>query len=408
MLTSLKCRNCKTKNVKKVFDLGELYYTGKFPSNKKIRLGKGELGLSFCKNCTLVQLNKSYNTNYLFSKDYGYKTGVNFTMRNHMKNIHDILTKKIKLKKDDYIMDIASNDGTLLNLFNNNLNKVGVDPILSRYREEYKKVKYKISNFFSEEVLKKNKINKKFKVITALSVFYDLDNPNNFLKDIEKVLDDNGICLIEHADLYSIIKFNMFDTICHEHVAYYSTQIMINMAKKNNLKVFDLKSNDINGGSTQYFICKKNANLSVNHKALKKYINKEKVIGVSRFKTIVNFYKKIKQKKISTIKLLISLRKKNKKIYGYGASTKGNVLLQYYGIDNQIIPMIADRNPYKYGRFTPGSLIKIVSEKTIRKLKPDYFFVLPWHFKKEIIQREKPIRKKGTKFIFPLPNLRII
>ena len=129
MSTSLKCRNCKTKNVKKVFDLGKLYYTGKFPSNKKIRLGKGELGLSFCKNCTLVQLNKSYNTNYLFSKDYGYKTGINFTMRNHMKNIHDILTKKIKLKKDDYIMDIASNDGTLLNLFNNNLNKVGVDPV---------------------------------------------------------------------------------------------------------------------------------------------------------------------------------------------------------------------------------------------------------------------------------------
>ncbi len=157
MSTSLKCRNCKTNKVKKVFDLGKLYYTGKFPSNKKVKLGKGELGLSFCKNCTLVQLNKSYNTNYLFSKDYGYKTGINFTMRNHMKNIHDILTKKIKLKKDDYIMDIASNDGTLLNLFNNNLNKVGVDPILNRYKDEYKKVKYKISNFFSEELLRKKK-----------------------------------------------------------------------------------------------------------------------------------------------------------------------------------------------------------------------------------------------------------
>ena len=171
MLTSLKCRNCKTKNVKKVFDLGKLYYTGKFPSNKKIRLGKGELGLSFCKNCTLVQLNKSYNTNYLFSKDYGYKTGINFTMRNHMKNIHDILTKKIKLKKDDYIMDIASNDGTLLNLFNNNLNKVGIDPILQRYSKEYKGVKYKISDFFSYKSLVRNKIENKFKIITALSVF---------------------------------------------------------------------------------------------------------------------------------------------------------------------------------------------------------------------------------------------
>ena len=406
MISYTKCRNCKTVKVKKIFNLGKLYFTGKFPK-KKSKLGKGELGLSFCEKCSLVQLNKSYNSHYLFSEDYGYKTGINFTMRNHMQNVHKSVIKKVKLRKKDFILDIASNDGTLLNLFNNNLNKVGVDPILQRYSKEYKNVKYKISDFFSYGSLIKNKIKNKFKIITALSVFYDLDDPNLFLKDIEKILDDDGICLIEHADLYSIIKLNMFDTICHEHVAYYSSKIMIEMANKNNLRVFDLKKNSINGGSTQYLICKKYSERKTNHKLIKRFLDKEKKLGLDKKKTIQNFYKTISKLKNDTIKIIEKIKNKNKTIIGYGASTKGNVLLQYYGLNKNQIPLIADRNPYKFGRYTPGTLIKIVSEKTARKLNPDYFFVLPWHFRKEILKRESRLIKKGTKFIFPLPKLRL-
>ena len=226
------CRNCRKKKINKVFTLGKLNFTGKFPANYNSKLGKGELSLCFCNKCKLVQLNKSYNTKYLFSKDYGYKTGINFTMRNHMKNIYNMLVDKVKLSANDHVLDIASNDGTLLNFFSKKIVKVGVDPVLNRYKNEYINVRYKIAEFFSINAIKKRGIKKKFKIITALSVFYDLDSPNTFLRDIEKVLHDDGICLIEHADLYSIIKLNMFDTICHEHVAYYSTKIMMDMAKK--------------------------------------------------------------------------------------------------------------------------------------------------------------------------------
>ena len=406
MISYTKCRNCKTVKVKKIFDLGKLYFTGKFPK-KNSKLGKGELGLSFCNKCKLVQLNKSYNTSYLFSKDYGYKTGINFTMRNHMQNVHDTIIKKVRLNKKDFILDIASNDGTLLNLFNNNLNKVGIDPILKRYSKEYKNVNHKIGDFFSYKSLMKNKIKNKFKIITALSVFYDLDDPNLFLKDIEKILDENGICMIEHADLYSIIKLNMFDTICHEHVAYYSSKIMMEMTNKNGLKVFDLKKNDINGGSTQYFICKKDSKRKINHKIIQKFLNEEKKLGLDKEKTMQNFYKRISKLKDDTIQLVKKIKMQNKTIIGYGASTKGNVLLQYYGLNKKQIPLIADRNPYKFNRYTPGTSIKIVSEKVARKLKPDYFFVLPWHFRREILKRENVLIKKGTKFIFPLPKLRL-
>jgi len=408
MTSNISCRNCKTKTVKKVFDLGKLYFTGKFPSSINTKLGKGELGLSFCDSCKLVQLNKNYDSNYLFSKDYGYKTGINSTMRNHMKDVRNSLLKKIRLKNQDYILDIASNDGTLLNLFPAYCNKVGIDPILQRYKKEYKNVKFKINDFFSSKTLEKNKITKKFKIVTALSVFYDLDDPNIFLKDIEKILDEDGICLIENADLYSIIKLNMFDTICHEHVAYYSTKIMIKMANKNNLRIFNLKKNDINGGSLQYYICKKNSKFQNNEKVIKKILNKEKELGLFKKITIQKFYNRITKLKVDTMKLLKKISKQNKKILGYGASTKGNVLLQYYNINKKNISYIADRNPYKFNRYTPGTKIKIISEKQARRIKPDYFFVLPWHFKKEILTRESKIRKQGTKMIFPLPNLKII
>ena len=402
------CRNCRKKEIHKVFTLGKLNFTGKFPANYNSKLGKGELGLSFCNKCKLVQLNKSYNTKYLFSKDYGYKTGINFTMRNHMKNIYNLLVDKVKLSANDYVLDIASNDGTLLNFFSKKIVKVGVDPILNRYKNEYINVKYKIADFFSINAIKKRGIQKKFKIITALSVFYDLDNPNAFLKDVEKVLHNDGICLIEHADLYSIIKLNMFDTICHEHAAYYSTKIMMDMAKKNNLRVFDLKHNDINGGSTQYFICKKNSKHKENYKTIKKVLLRENKIGLNKRKTIVDFYKRVLRLKLTTVKKVKNLVRKNKLIIGYGASTKGNVLLQYYKIQRDFIKFVADRNPYKHGRYTPGTNLQIISEKKARQMRPDYFFVLPWHFKKEILLREKVIRKKGTKMIFPLPNLKIV
>ena len=382
-------------------------FTGKFPRNKRTNIKKTELGLVICSNCSLVQLNRNYNLKYLYNPDYGYRTGINKTMTNHMNNIKKMLSRKSKLISGDHVLDIASNDATLLNFYNKNIVKVGIDPLVNKYIKYYKKIDYKISDFFSSSKILKKKIKNKFKIITALSVFYDAKDPNQFLKDVNKLLREDGIFLLEHADLLSILKLKMFDTICHEHLYYYSTKVIIDIVLKHNLRVFDLKRNNINGGSTQYFICKKNSKYKTNYKVINKILNEERKFKLENKKTFLNFYKEINTIKSKTIKFLDSIILKNKKIHGYGASTKGNVLLQYFAINQNYIKFIADRNPKKYNHYTPGTKIKIISENISRKLLPDYYLVLPWHFKKEILKRESKMRKKGCKFIFPLPNLKI-
>ena len=382
-------------------------FTGKFPRNKRTNIKKTELGLVICSNCSLVQLNRNYNLKYLYNPDYGYRTGINKTMTNHMNNIKKMLSRKSKLISGDHVLDIASNDATLLNFYNKNIVKVGIDPLVNKYIKYYKKIDYKISDFFSSSKILKKKIKNKFKIITALSVFYDAKDPNQFLKDVNKLLSEDGIFLLEHSDLLSILKLKMFDTICHEHLHYYSTKVIINIVLKHNLRVFDLKRNNINGGSTQYFICKNNSKYKTNYKTINKILNEERKFKLENKKTFLNFYKEINTIKSKTIKFLDSIILKNKKIHGYGASTKGNVLLQYFAINQNYIKFIADRNPKKYNHYTPGTKIKIISENKSRKLLPDYYLVLPWHFKKEILKRESKMRKKGCKFIFPLPNLKI-
>tara|TARA_B100001564_G_C20635835_1_gene669669 strand:+ start:598 stop:1815 length:1218 start_codon:yes stop_codon:yes gene_type:complete len=401
-----KCRNCGSKKIKKLFSLGKLCFTGKFPSiNQKIK--KEPISLIICKKCELVQLAHNFDQKYLYGPDYGYRTGINKTMLNHVKSIVKYLSKKVKIKKKDYVLDIASNDGSLLNFYRSNINTVGIDPILNKYSNEYKNVNYKISDFFSAQKVM-NQTKKKFKIITALSVFYDCENPNKFLKDIKKLLLKDGICLLEFADLASIIKYKMFDTICHEHLEYYSSKVIFNLCKKNGLRVFDIKKNDINGSSKQYYICHSDAKTISNKKVITNELEKEKKLKLSDESTFKNLFKDINFLKSQLRKKIISISKQGKIIHCYGASTKGNVLLQYFNISNKMIAFAAERNKTKYNLYTPGSRIKIISEVLSRFYKPDYYLVLPWHFKKEILIREKFTRKKGVKFIFPLPSLKIV
>ena len=397
------CRNCNSTNLFVLFTLGNLAFTGRFPKNNSQRIKKGELSLSICKNCKLVQLGNSFNLKYLYGPNYGYRTGINKTMTNHVNNITKYLGKLSKLKNNEAVLDIASNDGTLLNFYNKDIIKFGIDPFINMYSNNYKKINYKISNFFDYNKIKV-KFKNKFKIITALSVFYDLEKPNDFLSGIEKLLDINGVALIEIADLYSILKNNMFDTICHEHLEYYSTQVLCDMFKNNNLKLIDIKENNINGASKQYYITKKNSRYRVNIKKIIKVLNNEKKFKMSKIETFFKFKKKIDSIKEKTIEKLNLIKKQKKTIHGYGASTKGNVLLQYFKIGKNYLDYIAERNSKKFNYYTPGTKIKIISELKSRNLKPDYYFVLPWHFKNEIIQREKEIISKGTKFIFPLPS----
>tara|TARA_B100000767_G_C19762987_1_gene536087 strand:+ start:1203 stop:2420 length:1218 start_codon:yes stop_codon:yes gene_type:complete len=401
-----KCRSCKKTKLKKLFSLGNLCFTGKFPSINQI-IKKKPIVLVICTNCELVQLSHNFDLKYLYGPDYGYKTGINKTMINHVRKVVKYLSKETKLKKKDYVLDIASNDGSLLKSYNKDICTFGIDPILNKYKEEYKNINFKVSDFFSAKNIEK-KTKKKFKIITALSVFYDSIDPNKFLKDVKKVLSKDGVFLLEFADLASIIKYKMFDTICHEHLEYYSSKVIINLCKKNGLKVFDIKSNDINGASKQYYVCHINSKYKDNLHVINKILNLENKLELSNENTFKNFFKNIDSSKKKLVTLLKKLKKLGKKTHCYGASTKGNVLLQYYNIDNKLIDYVAERNKNKYNLLTPGSDIRIISEVRSRFYNPDYYLVLPWHFKKEILAREKNIRKKGTKFIFPLPDLEIV
>jgi len=402
-----KCRNCSGKSIINLFSLGKLKFTGKFPKIKE-KIPYGNLTLVMCKSCKLVQLKEIFDMKYLYNKDYGYRTGINSTMSSHVKNVVKKLFKNAKLKKNNNVLDIASNDGTLLNNYDKKIITWGMDPVLNKFKNEYKKINHKISNFFDYKLILKINKKVKFKTITALSVFYDLENPNFFLNGIKKILHQDGIFYLEFQDLMLILKHNMFDTICHEHLEYYSVTFMNKLLKKHNLRIFDHFYNDINGGSSSYFICHIKAKYKTNINKLNIILKNEKKIGIEKASTFKRFKKRIDKLK-KELNLFINKQVEKKKIiHGYAASTKGNVLLQYYNLNNNKIKFISDRNPKKNDLFTPGSNIKIISEAMSRKMNPDYYLVLAWHFKKEILQRETKMRKKGTKFIFPLPNVKII
>lgn len=404
-----KCRNCNNNKFLELFSLGKIAFSGKFTNNYKTQIPKDFINLILCTKCKLVQIDRNFNSRYLYGKDYGYRSGINATMSDHLKKIANKLKIITKLKRGDAVLDIASNDGTLLNNYPKNIISIGVDPIIKKLSKFYNKEHIKIGDFFSARKIFQLKIKKKFKIITAISVFYDLKNPNSFLRDVNKIIDTkNGIFLLEHADLCSIIKNNLFDTICHEHLTYYSSKIIINMAKKNNFKIIDIERNEINGGSTRFYFAHKESIYKEKKEKISRALDFEKKFKLERSHTFKKFYKKILKLKTS-LNFLIDKIKKNKKIiHGYGASTKGNVLLQFYGIGSGEIKYIADRNIEKNNHYTPGTRIKIISEKKSRSLKPDYYLVLPWHFKKEILKREKKLLKKNTNFIFPLPQLRVL
>ena len=401
------CRNCKNTELFDLFSLGKISFTGRFPNTIRQNVPKAYLNVLMCKKCKLVQLDRNFDLNYLYGKSYGYRTGINKTMTDHVKKIVRKCSTLVKLKSKQYVLDIGSNDATLLNFYANDIIKVGVDPLVNKYKKFYKKINYKISNFFKIKDIKKIKIKKKFKIISALSVFYDLRDPNKFIKEIKKILDDKGVFVLEHVDLYYIIKNNIFDTICHEHLVFYSSKIIIEMMKNNDLKVFNHEYNEINGGSSRYYICHSKTNFKVS-KNIKKVLLRENLQGIELKKTYKLFFTKILNEKIKLIKLIKKIKNEKQDIHGYGASTKGNVLLQFYNINNKVVNYIADRNPLKWNSFTPGTRIKIISESQSRKIKPHFYLVLPWHFKNEILIREKNIRKKGTKFIFPLPKVRVV
>ena len=402
-----KCRSCKSEKLTFAFSLGSQSLTGVFPPKKSTNVSKGNLSLCFCENCKLLQLNDSFNKSEMFGENYGYMSSLNKSMFTHLKHKVNKLQKKVSLNYKDTVIDIGSNDGTFLSFFSKNLNLVGVDPTIVKFSKFYRKDIKKIADFFSYENLK-NKVTKKAKLITSIAMFYDLDDPVKFAKDIELLLHNEGIWHFEQSYMPSMIKNISYDTICHEHLEYYSLTSVKYILDQVGLKIVDIEFNDINGGSFALSVAKKKSHLKEEKKLVDWLLAKEKILKINESKTFINFYKKCKEQKKILVDLLKNLKDMKKNVYGYGASTKGNVILQFCEIDSKLLNYIGEVNKYKFDKFTPGSNIKIISEEKLRKLKPDYLLVLPWHFKNFILEKEKKYIDEGTKFIFPLPDIEIV
>jgi hypothetical protein len=399
-----KCRSCKNYKLSKVYSLGQQTLTGIFPPKKNSKITKGNLSMVLCNNCKLLQLEHNFDPNEMYGDNYGYMSSLNKSMISHLKMKALNLKKKYNLKVRDNILDIGSNDGTFLSFFNNKFRLYGCDPTIKKFTNLYRKDINQIPLFFSSKHFE----NKRFNLITSISMFYDLPDPLDFAQQINKILHKNGIWHIELSYMPMMIKNTSYDTICHEHLEYYSLKSLKYLLDMANLKIINLSFNQINGGSIELDITKKKSKHKECLHLIKWVLESERLNKYNEVKKQKSFFRQCENHKYLLKKLLLTLKKQNKKILGYGASTKGNVLLQYCNINSKILDNIAEVNKFKFDKYTPGTKIKIISEKKAKEKKPDYFLVLPWHFKDHIIKKEQNFLKKGGKLIFPLPDIEIV
>lgn len=407
-----------SKFTKKLFSLGELYVSDFIEKDEDARAGKHDMTLVIDDRYGAARLEKCTPIHSMFGK-YWYRSGINQTMRTELKGIVDSIASVQKLNEGDLWLDIACNDGTLLSFVPDGIKKLGIDPAEDSFKNESSKIADEvIQDFFTLENFKKSKFKKKkAKVVTCIAMFYDLDEPVEFLKDVTKVLDDDGLFVLQMSYTPLMIKQLAFDNICHEHVYYWGLASIEKLLKKAGLKIVDCQLNDVNGGSFRIYIKKKKSDVStfatapyrdVCNVRVESLIKWEKGLKLDKEEIWLDFYNRIEALKKETVDFIKAEKAKGKVICGYGASTKGNTLLQYFGLDNTLIDAIAERSHYKFGLKTIGTNIPILSEEDVRAMNPDYMLVLPWHFISEFIKREDEFLSKGGKFIVPCPNFQII
>ena len=402
------CRSCRSNLLRYVSTLGNQYLTGIFPNSINQRVPKGDLGMVLCNKCSLLQLQDSFDATVMYGDNYGYLSSLNLHMVKHLKSKSDKLKKISQLEKNEIVIDIGSNDGTSLKNYSDDFILIGVDPTIKKLKNFYRKDIITISDFFTKDLVNRYLKKKKAKIITTISMFYDLPSPINFAEDIWECLDDQGVWHLEQSYMPMMVKNTSYDTICHEHLEYYSLKSIKYIFDIVGFKIIDLEFNDINGGSFAITVSKKNSKYKENSRIIEWLLKKEELYKYNLFSTHKEFFKKAEKHKKLFKELLLNLKDMKKKIIGYGASTKGNVILQYCGITTDILDVIVDVNKDKHNKFTPGSKIKIVGENFIKKLKPDYMVVMPWHFKNFIMNKEKSFLNHGGKLIFPLPDVEIV
>lgn len=409
------CRICGSSALTPVIDLGNQYLQGSFLKPGKEMPPMREISTEIIRcnpmidenACGLLQTAISVPSEILYSS-YWYRSGTNQTMRDHLKSIADE-AELLSSKRNAVVLDIGCNDGTLLKNYPASFKKFGVDP--SDVAQEVKGDISVIQDIFPSAELSAKLAGESLDVITSIAMFYDLEDPSAFVASIKEFLSKDGIWIFEMSYMPLMLEMNSYDTICHEHLEYYSFAVLENLLSRNGMAVFKVSFNDINGGSIRcYATHDDNFNFknTVDAEVIAEVRKKEFDLMLDTDEPYGNFQARINDHKQELLSLLKKLKLDGKRIHIYGASTKGNTILQWCGIDSNLIDYAADRNPDKDGAKTIGSDIPIISEEKSRAMLPDYYLVLPWHFKKEFMEREADMLEKGVGFIFPLPNIEVI
>lgn len=406
----MKCRVCGNRELYPALRLGSQKLTGVFPKDVEAneQLHSGDVTLMKCDDstdssaCGLLQIKASFDPDMMYGDTYGYRSGLNASMVTHLHGKIDRVMELVNLKEGDLVVDVGSNDGTSLNHYPQWLNRVGVDPTGGKYREFYSSDVELIEDFFNADVLNKSGFSEA-KIITSFSMFYDLEDPVAFALDIAKSLHSEGVWVFEQSYLPLMLERNSFDTACHEHVEYYSLKSINAILTRAGLKMVSHEFNDINGGSVSIVAALEESNF-VDDPALPHQLRTEFVdLGLADPRTYKSFCDRIDNIGTDLKALIERLKKSGATVAGLGASTKGNVLLQYYGLSTDYISVIGEVNPDKFGSITPGTKIPIVAED--EALESDYLVVLPWHFREFFVSNKK---FSGKGLIFPLPRPEIV
>lgn len=417
MITRKTCRVCDGP-INAILNLGE-HYISDFPCPGDYDGEKTPLELVLCENCRLLQLKHTVPAELMY-RNYWYRSGTNRTMCEALAEIAIKSEELIHLNQGDAVLDIGCNDGTLLNAYKTEgILKIGFDPAKNLAKYSINVIDKLVVDFFSRDSYQADAVLKEIrpKIVTSIAMFYDLEEPGKFVESVKAVMDPEGIWIIQMSYLPLMLKTNEIGNICHEHLEYYSLQSLEYLLHLYDLEVVDLEINDINGGSIRVYIRNNFARKDDFGDATYRKLATDKVqalrqteieMGLDNPKIYIEFAKRVERIKGDVVSFIREQVQHGKKVFVYGASTKGNTLLQYFGLDNMLITAAAERNPEKWGKVTVGTHIPIVSEEVARAANPDYFLVLPWHFIEEFIVRENEYLRAGGRFIVPMPHFTLI
>jgi hypothetical protein len=404
-----QCRICGNPRLELVLQLGEQKLTGVFPEKPDQDILAGPLDLVRClpsaNTCGLLQLRHSYPLEEMYGKNYGYRSSLNRSMVRHLAQKAASLAALCKPSAGDLIVDIGSNDGTLLRSYEPGCELVGIDPVAQKFLDFYPPTIRVLPEFFSRKLWRAELKDRAAKIITSIAMFYDVERPLEFMRTVKDCLASDGVWHFEQSYMPLMLGRCAYDTICHEHIEYYSLRQIRWMTDRSDLKIIDLRASEVNGGSLAVTVARTESPYREAKTEIDRMTQAEQCDGFEGVEPFQRFRDEVFAHRDELLEQIRLLRRQGKKLAGYGASTKGNVLLQFCRLTRSEISVIAEVNPEKFGHFTPGTGIPIVSEPDMHATNPDVLLVLPWHFRENLIDRETDFLKRGGRLLFPLPKV---